>query len=126
MRLAKTACIFGSCCLMLSMFVVGCGSQSTPMAEVQVDDSSVADNAEASSGLPLLAVPGPGDSKDSAGKGKAGRSKSGPTLLPKGLLGKKNTQGETAQETDQAAQKQPEKGTPEWLLTEIQRIRLLP
>ena len=132
MRLTRMSRGFILSWLVVSAAVVGCGTQSTPLAEINVDDTSVAENSRESSGLPLLAVPGPDQDKDdAANKGKVTRtsatSKSGsPTLLPKKLFGKKDSQDKPVADSEPVADKKPEKGSPEWLLNEIQRVRLLP
>ena len=105
----------------------GCGTQSTPVAEVDTNESLLADGADSSGGLPLLAVPGPdGKSTDKSAKVTQTAAKSAPSLLPKGLFGKKATQKDAADDADSSVPKGPEKGSPEWLLNEIQRLRLLP
>ena len=112
----------------LTLMAVGCGNQSPPLVEINVDETSVADASTNSSGLPLLAVPGPDDGNPSGAKGKVTKAsattKSGPSLLPKGLIGKKAAT--PVNEPPPPAQKVLEKGSPEWLLNEIQRVRLLP
>lgn len=124
---------FGRGSLIFLALFVGCGKSSTPVADQSDADAVVADNSDQSGALPILAVPKPDDSKSTGNKAKNAKStasgKAGPTLLPKGLFSKKNTQ----QEEDappaidaNTAQKPPEKGSPEWLLTEIQRVRILP
>ncbi len=117
-------------CLLIGTILSGCGTSSSPVAEIDVNETSVVDNTNPSGHLPLLAVPGPDDSNAAGAKGKitrtAATAKSGPTLLPKGLFGKKATQQDAPPENDPAPQKVVEKGSPEWLLNEIQRTRLLP
>ena len=119
-----------SCWLVLGTVLTGCGKQSTPLVEVDVTTPSVADASALDKGLPLLAVPGPDDANNSTSKGKVTRAaatgKSGPTLLPKGLFGKKGTQPEPLADDAAEAKKLPEKGSPAWLLSEIQRVRMLP
>jgi hypothetical protein len=106
--------------------LAGCGKQSTPLVEVDVNETQVADGRD-SDGLPLLAVPGPDESGNkSKVQRTAATGKSGPTLLPKGLFGKKGSQPEPLADDAADARKLPEKGSPEWLLGEIQRVRLLP
>jgi|GEM_PF-224725 len=123
------------CSLVLTLASAGCGTQSAPVTEINLNErSAIADNSEPNDGLPLLAVPGPDEA--TANKAKitrtAATTKSGPSLLPKGLLGKKqaaqeaNAAQELPNEAASPAQKIPEKGTPEWMLYEIQRIRLMP
>lgn len=105
---------------LVTVCFVGCGTQSTPVAD-NSNDPLMADGSENSDGLPLLAVPGP-DGKASAKSGKVTQTaaKGAPGLLPK-AAGKKATD-----DSDSAASKEPAKGSPEWLLGEIQRVRLLP
>ena len=112
--------------LVVTAFVAGCGTQSTPVAEVDQTDPLLAENSDDAGGLPLLAVPGP-DGKTAGKQGKVTQTaaKSTPGLLPKGLFGKKGTK-EATDDSDSSAPKGPEKGSPEWLLNEIQRVRLMP
>ena len=124
---------FGPYCVSFffaALIAAGCGTQSSPVADNQDDKTTVVDNTNSSNGLPLLAVPGPDDANGSSNKGKVTRAgataKSGPSLLPKGLFGKKAAQPDAPAEAAAAPQKVLEKGSPEWLLTEIQRVRLLP
>ena len=113
--------------LVAAVFVSGCGSSSTPLTEVDTNNPAVADRSDNAEGLPLLAVPGP-DAKTSTKSGKVTQTaaKSAPSLLPKGLLGKKPAPKDNADETAASAPNGPEKGSPEWLLNEIQRVRLMP
>jgi hypothetical protein len=115
--------------LVLTSFVVGCGTQSTPVADVDTNDPMLADSSAEtdSSLLPLLAVPGP-DGKTNAKSGKVTQTaaKTIPSLLPKGLTGKKAAPKADDNESEASAQKGPDKGSPEWLLNEIQRVRLMP
>jgi hypothetical protein len=111
--------------LLAAACLAGCGTQSTPVAEVDTNDPMLADGMDSTEGLPLLAVPGP-DSKSKSGKVTQTAAKSAPSLLPKGLFGKKATQNDAADDADSSASKGPEKGSPEWLLNEIQRVRLMP
>jgi hypothetical protein len=100
---------FGCLSLVLMTFFGGCGQQSTSVADNNVDQTV--------SPLPLLAVPQPDD----------GKAKSKPTLLPKNPFKKKAaTKDEDASPDVQNVPRTAEKGSPEWLLAEIQRIRLLP
>lgn len=128
MRFVSTAWKFVGSCSIVAALLAGCGTQSNPVVEIDVNDTSLADNTEFSNGLPLLAVPGPDDAKGSANKGKVTRAsatgKPGPTLLPK-LFGKKPVADAPA-EPELAPQPTLEKGSPEWLLHEIQRVRLMP
>ncbi len=115
--------------LMITAFFTGCGTQSVPVAEINTDDPLLADLSESKGGLPLLAVPGPDDGKtpNKSGKVTQAAAKSAPGLLPKGLFGKKAPQANAPEaEEEPAPRKVAEKGSPEWLLNEIQRVRLLP
>ena len=112
----------------ITAIAAGCGTQSTPIAEINTNDSSLADNSEDLGGLPLLAVPGPekGNTSGKQGKVTPAVAKSGPSLLPKGLLGKRLPPQNSPAENEPTSRKEAEKGSPEWLLNEIQRVRLLP
>ena len=140
MSITLTASKFGFSVVLASMLVVGCGTSSTPIAQLADDTELAASQPADGSSLPLLALPGPDDNKTPAGKGKVTKAstsgKSGsPTLLPR-LFGKKDnkdkdqdkndTPVETPADSGIPAQKTPEKGSPEWLLVEIQRVRILP
>lgn len=136
MRLSWMARCFGFHGLVLSVAFVGCGKQSTPVTEIDVNETTVAENSSETSGLPLLAVPGPDGDKDAAPGGKVTKASAtgksgGPSLLPKRLLGKKAENSKdipepAAVEAGQPVQNKPEKGSPEWLLSEIDHIKLLP
>src|SRR4051812_29326504 len=117
MRCVMKTWKFGCFSLLFAGLLVGCGQQTKTVTETSVNESTLADASDGLSGLPLLAVPQPDD-----GKGKK------PTLLPKlPFAKKKNTPADDAPPgEDQAAAKGPEKGSPEWLLREIQRVQLLP
>ena len=120
MRIVANVWNWGGSGFVVAALLAGCGTESRPLAEINLNETTVADTTEMSAGLPLLAVPGPDDAKS---KGKVTRasatSKSAPTLLPKGLFGKK-VQPESAPENEPAGQPTLEKGSPQWLLREIQ------
>ena len=116
--------------LAVTAFFTGCGTQSAPVAEINTDDPLLVEMSDAKGGLPLLAVPGPDDGKtpNKSGKVTQAAAKSAPGLLPKGMFGKKTPQQQNVPEAEEepAPRKVAEKGSPEWLLNEIQRVRLLP
>lgn len=128
MRLASFGSTIGGC-LFLALVAAGCGTQSVSVSDQQDDPTTVVDNSTTANGLPLMAVPGPDDTASSTNKGKVTRTgattKSGPSLLPKSLFSKKPAQPDVPAEAV-PAQPVAEKGSPEWLLEEIQRVRLLP
>ena len=123
MRFALRSWILG---LVAAAVFTGCGTQATPVTEIDTNDPLLADGTDESGLLPLLAVPGPdGKATGKSGKVTQAAAKSGASLLPRGLLGKKTAQKD-ADDSESTAQKGPEKGSPEWLLNEIQRVRLMP
>jgi peroxiredoxin len=89
----------------------GCGGQNAAVPVADNSDSSAA-GEESPGELTTLAIPG------FKPKPKAG---DGPTPSPKGTA-------ETTGPATEAplARKEPTKGSPEWLLLEIQRVRVLP
>lgn len=127
MRIVLQGCHIGICGVAITTSLAGCGKQEVPVVDVNVNEKQVADNGDNES-LPLLAVPGPDDSGNNKSKvtRTAATGKTGPSLLPKGLFGKKGTQPEPLSDDTANAKKLPEKGSPEWLLGEIQRVRLMP
>ncbi len=124
MQIALRSWTFG---FVATAVLAGCGTQAVPVVNLNDSDPLLAENGDASELLPLLAVPGPDDGKSKAKNGKVTQTaaKSGPRLLPKGLLGKRDAQADPAAE-ETPVRKEAEKGTPEWLLNEIQRVRLMP
>lgn len=125
--------------LFAAIFMVGCGTSSTPVAQKDDEADVALSQSDDGHSLPLMAVPGPDDNKTPAGKGKVTKAsatgKSGsPTLLPR-LFGKKDGKDKDQDKNDDpvespadnaAPQKTVEKGSPAWLLVEIQRVRILP
>lgn len=142
MSIAWNTSKFGLSVLLAATFAVGCGTSSTPVAQVTEEIEVAEVDSFDGNTLPLLALPGPDDNKTPAGKGKVTKAstsgKSGsPTLIPR-LFGKKDSK-DKEKDQDQVespvdapaelgapAQKAPEKDSPEWLLVEIQRVRILP
>ena len=115
---------FGGSLLAIAVAAAGCGTAPVPVAEVDLNDQTVA--SDESDHLPLLAVPSPDAKAGKSGKVTPAAAKSGPSLLPKGLFKKGASPQSTEAEEAPAARKEVEKGSPEWLLNEIQRVRLQP
>ena len=86
MQIALRSWTFG---FVATAVLAGCGTQAVPVVNLNDSDPLLAENGDASELLPLLAVPGPDDGKSKAKNGKVTQTaaKSGPRLLPKGLLG---------------------------------------
>ena len=107
----------------LTWSLSGCGGAggSTPVvdadgpAELSVDE-------EMASGLPTVAIPGP---KSAANKTTKTGAAATPTPATKGAA-TKTAATQSAANTAPPADKAAEKGSPEWLLLEIQHIRTLP
>ncbi len=114
--LAGVACV-------LAWSLPGCGSSGGSVSVTDADTTAaLSEDGEMSSGLPTMAIPGlsPAANKSTKG-GTAGTA--APT--PKGAA-TKTAAAPPAAKAAPAAAKEPEKGSPEWLLLEIQRIRTLP
>ncbi|WP_373652858.1 MULTISPECIES: redoxin domain-containing protein [unclassified Schlesneria] len=122
MRFLLRGWVFGF--VSLSVMLTGCGTASTPVADTNADDPLMASRMNEEDGALLLAVPGPdGKGADKKGKVSQAAAKAGANLVPKALGGKRPG---TLPDEDHAARKVADKGSPEWLLSEIQRVRLLP
>ena len=111
--------------------VVGCGgaSPSTPVTSQPGGDAAI--DEESSISLPTVAIPGlkPNPSKPKAGE-PVGAKATDPQAAAKGpaksgaATANKTTTGKGA--VAAAAPAEPVKDSPEWLLLEIQRIRVMP
>lgn len=124
MRFALRSWTFGF--LATSAMMVGCGTASTPVADADADDPMLAARTDDEDGALLLAVPGPEGGKGADKKGKVTQAAAKAGAAAKALLGKRPGQPDALPEGDSAARKVADKGSPEWLLNEIQRVRLLP
>ncbi|MEK6260122.1 MAG: hypothetical protein AABP62_16005, partial [Planctomycetota bacterium] len=107
----------------LAWSLSGCGGAggSAPVADAEGTATFTADD-EMSSGLPTVAIPGPKPATNKATK--AGTAVT-PAPAPKGAAAK-TAATSPANNTAPLAEKEPEKGSPEWLLLEIQHIRTRP
>ena len=123
MRFALRNWVFGF--LAISTMFTGCGTASTPVALTDGNDP-LAEQRDDAEGALLLAVPGPEAGKGTDKKGKVTQAAAKAGAAAKALMGKRPGQPNALPEEDTAARKVAEKGTPEWLLNEIQRVRLLP
>lgn len=108
----------------------GCGGAGQPSTVTDADESAVpAVGEDITLGLPTVAIPGPKPAANKTAGNTPATTKSGaaatPSLLPKGTTAKPAGTQPKADSAPLAA-KEPEKGSPEWLLLEIQRIRVLP
>ena len=111
----------GTACL-LTWSLSGCGgaSSSVPVVNTEGSDTFAGDE-EMSSGLPTVAIPGP---KPAASKATKAAAAAAPAAS-KGAT-TKATAAQPAPAAAAMVEKEPEKGSPEWLLLEIQHIRTLP
>ena len=106
----------------------GCGGTggSTSVADAE-GAATLSEDGEESSGLPTMAIPG---LKPAAGKTTKAGAAATPAPTAKGAASKtavaQPANTKTANTTAPPAAKEPEKGSPEWLLLEIQHIRTLP
>lgn len=107
-----------ACCCMVMMFC-GCGGSN---GSTQVAQNSAASNVdeESSENLPTLAIPG----LKPAAKPTNPAAPAGGPAAAKGTAATKGAPAVTA--TEEAAAKEPAKGSPEWLLLEIQRVKVMP
>ncbi|MBM4076634.1 MAG: hypothetical protein FJ267_13475, partial [Planctomycetes bacterium] len=139
MRSTSRLCVSGVCICLLTIAFSGCGQSESGVTD------SVSNQDEHRSFLPTVAIPGP---KPSANKGNGNASKpvigkpnTGKSAAEKPTNGKSGSTTKTndagaskkSQATskdgevdDAAVAKEPEKGSPDWLLVEIQKIRITP
>ena len=106
-------CVAAVCCLTGTFAGCGGSNPSTPVAENGPDSSAVV--VESPDDL-LLAIPG----LKPAAATKTGKPAAGPTTAPKGAT------PPAAVVEKPPAKSEPKPGSPEWLLLEIQRIKVLP
>ena len=117
--LAGVACV-------LAWSLSGCGGSGKPVSVADADGTAtLSEDGEESSGLPTMAIPGLKPAANKAGSAAA------PAANSKGASPKTGATSKTgaAQPPSAAATpvaKEPEKGSPEWLLLEIQHIRTMP
>lgn len=116
-------------------FVVGCGGGTSPTQVAENSNQTPADQIENEpTGLPTLAIPG---LKPAAKTPAKPANDKGEAPAPKGLdqsspkksdqpTGKKADSTATPPAELPAVRKEPVKGSPEWLLLEIQRVKILP
>jgi peroxiredoxin len=105
------------CCVV--MMFCGCGGSSGPTQVAQNDTASNTDE-ESSGGLPTLALPG----LKPAAKPTNPAAAAGTPAATKGTGATKAAPAGPAKA--EAVAKEPEKGSPEWLLLEIQRVKVMP
>lgn len=113
---AAFCCLVGSFC--------GCGGSNNPQ-QVADNGASVVADEESSEGLPTLAIGGP---KPGAKPSTQPAPANGPALPKGAATTKPTTTGATTAPVEPAQEvaKEPVKGSPEWLLLEIQRVKVMP
>lgn len=108
-------CVAAICCLVGTFSGCGGSKTSTPVADTGTASSG---SEESEGGLPTLAIPG---LKPASSKSAKPATATGPTVAPKRLSQPANPPADAP-----LVKKEPAKGTPEWLLLEIQRVKVLP
>jgi len=107
----------------LTWSLSGCGGAGGPVPAVDAEGTaSFSADEEMLSGLPTVAIPGPKPATNKTTKARAAAT-TAPTS--KGMATKSGA-AQPAANTAPPAATEPEKGSPEWLLLEIQHIRTLP
>jgi len=119
----------------LTLILAGCGGTdgSRPISDVDGSAGS-SRNTDALSSLPTVAIPTPKlNQKNNATATSTATevAKASPSLFSKSgkttaTTTKRGDEKKTAETANSAIATEPEKGSPEWLLLEIQRIRVLP
>ena len=113
--LAGVACV-------LAWSLSGCGGSGKPVSVADADGTASSSEGDESAGLPTMAIPG---LKPAANKATKTGAAATPAPTSKGATPKTGVAQPSAAAATPAA-KEPEKGSPEWLLLEIQHIRTLP